>query len=130
MSKLVKLALIGAGNRGQGVFGQYALDMPHRVKFTAVVEPDQAKREFFAANHQVPEGRCEVSWTEASGTQTQLTIKMANKKSFTVPAYFGVRPLNGRFWNFATLSIMYWRFSGCARNARYCLAASTFADPE
>ncbi len=58
MSKLVKLALIGAGNRGQGTFGQYALDMPHRVKFTAVVEPNQEKREFFAANHGLPAERC------------------------------------------------------------------------
>ena len=57
MTRQVKLALIGAGNRGQGIFGQYALDMPHRVKFTAVVEPDRAKRELFAANHKVPPDR-------------------------------------------------------------------------
>jgi predicted dehydrogenase len=58
MDKQVKLALIGAGNRGQGIFGQYALDMPHRVKFTAVVEPDQSKREYFAANHGISPRRC------------------------------------------------------------------------
>ena len=45
MNKEVKLALIGAGNRGQGIFGQYALDMPHRCQFTAVVEPDADKRD-------------------------------------------------------------------------------------
>jgi predicted dehydrogenase len=58
MNKQVKLALIGAGNRGRGIFGQYALDMPHRVKFTAVVEPDRAKRESFAKNHCIAAGRC------------------------------------------------------------------------
>lgn len=58
MHRQIQLALIGAGNRGQGTFGQYALDMPHRAKFTAVVEPDRSKREFFAANHRVPPARC------------------------------------------------------------------------
>lgn len=54
MSKIVKLALVGAGNRGQGIFGQYALDMPHRVRFTHVAEPDDAKRAQFAAHHNIP----------------------------------------------------------------------------
>jgi hypothetical protein len=38
MEKQISLALIGAGNRGSGIFGKYALEMPHRVKFTAVVD--------------------------------------------------------------------------------------------
>jgi predicted dehydrogenase len=53
MNKQVKLALIGAGNRGQGIFGKYAQEMPHRAKFTAVIEPDTAKREFFAGQHNI-----------------------------------------------------------------------------
>lgn len=58
MKKPVKLALIGAGNRGQGIFGQYALDMPHRAKFVAAVEPDKEKRKFFAATHGIPSKNC------------------------------------------------------------------------
>ncbi|MFA6293507.1 MAG: Gfo/Idh/MocA family oxidoreductase [Victivallales bacterium] len=57
MNKQIKFALIGAGNRGQGTYGQYALDLPHRAKFTAVVEPDREKREFFAAKHNIPAER-------------------------------------------------------------------------
>jgi len=57
MKKEIHLALIGAGNRGQGIFGQYALDMPHRVKFTAVAEPDKKKREQFSANHKIAPNR-------------------------------------------------------------------------
>jgi predicted dehydrogenase len=57
MSKQVKLALIGAGNRGQGIFGYYAKEMPHRAKFTAVVEPDKDKRELFAAEHSISNDR-------------------------------------------------------------------------
>ncbi len=57
MSRQIKLALIGAGNRGQGIFGKYALEMPHRAKFTAVVEPDSEKRGLFVANHNIPAER-------------------------------------------------------------------------
>jgi predicted dehydrogenase len=58
MNKQVKLALLGAGNRGQGIFGQYALEMSHRCKFTAVVEPDTEKRAFFAETHNIIQERC------------------------------------------------------------------------
>ena len=54
MSKVVNLALVGAGNRGRGIFGQYALDMPHRVRFTHVAEVDDAKRAEFADQHGIP----------------------------------------------------------------------------
>jgi hypothetical protein len=35
---------------------------------------------------QVPAGQCEVTWTETSGTDVQLTIKTADKKTVTVRA--------------------------------------------
>jgi predicted dehydrogenase len=57
MNRQIQLALIGAGNRGQGIFGKYALDMPHRAAFTAVVEPDRIKRDHFSAQHRIPESR-------------------------------------------------------------------------
>jgi predicted dehydrogenase len=52
--KPVHMALIGAGNRGQGTFGAYALAHPHRARFVAVVEPDEAKRALFAERHRIP----------------------------------------------------------------------------
>ena len=54
MSKPVSMILIGAGNRGCGIFGKYALDMPHRVQFVGVVEPDEKKRAAFAEAHNIP----------------------------------------------------------------------------
>jgi hypothetical protein len=51
----VRMVLVGAGNRGMGIFGQYALDMPHRAKYVAVVEPDKKKRKTFAEKHEIPE---------------------------------------------------------------------------
>ena len=35
---------------------------------------------------QLPQGECNVTWTEASGSQVQLTIKTENKKTVTIPA--------------------------------------------
>ena len=60
----VNLALIGAGNRGSGTFGRYALEMPHRAKFVAVVEPDAAKRESFARAHRIAAERQFASMPE------------------------------------------------------------------
>jgi len=58
MSKIINLALIGAGNRGSGVFGGYALANPHRARFVAVVEPDQEKCRAFATAHGIGADRC------------------------------------------------------------------------
>ena len=54
----LQFALIGAGNRGMGIFANYALEMPHRAKFIAVVEPDPARRHKFAELHQLPPENC------------------------------------------------------------------------
>jgi hypothetical protein len=35
---------------------------------------------------QLPQGHFNVTWTDPSGSQVQLTIKAANKKTITVPA--------------------------------------------
>ncbi len=61
MNTPIRLALIGAGNRGQGVFGQYALDMPQRVAFTHVVEQDPARLARFAQTHAIPSANCFTS---------------------------------------------------------------------
>ena len=34
----------------------------------------------------LPEGHCNVTWTDASGSQVQLTIKTEDKKTITIPA--------------------------------------------
>ena len=35
---------------------------------------------------QLPQGPCNVTWSEASGSQVQLTIKIENKRTITIPA--------------------------------------------
>lgn len=61
---MVKLALIGAGNRGQGIFGQYALDYPHRARFIAVAEPDPEKRKAFASAHGISSENVFDDWRQ------------------------------------------------------------------
>ena len=52
--KQVTSILIGAGLRGGYVYSQYALDHPDEFKVVAVAEPDQERRELFAAKHNIP----------------------------------------------------------------------------
>jgi predicted dehydrogenase len=54
INRPVTSVLIGAGNRGRGIFGQYALDCPHRATFVAVVEPEPSRRTAFAVAHGIP----------------------------------------------------------------------------
>lgn len=37
-------------------------------------------------NVQLPQGHCNVTWIEASGSQVELTIKTEDKKTITIPA--------------------------------------------
>lgn len=53
--KQVTAILIGAGLRGAHVYSQYALEHPDEFKVIAVAEPDQARREEFAAKHCIPD---------------------------------------------------------------------------
>ncbi|MEA3349582.1 MAG: Gfo/Idh/MocA family oxidoreductase [Chloroflexota bacterium] len=50
----IKAILIGAGQRGAGVYGAYALRHPEKIQFVAVAEPDAERRERFAAQHKIP----------------------------------------------------------------------------
>lgn len=61
MSK-IKAALIGAGQRGKDVYGQYALNNPEHIEFVAVAEPNRLKREAFAAMHNIPEACRFETW--------------------------------------------------------------------
>ncbi len=62
MTQPVEMALLGAGNRGTHAYGGYALRNPHKVRFVAVAEPDDARRERFADEHDIPPERRFASW--------------------------------------------------------------------
>ncbi|GIP31848.1 Gfo/Idh/MocA family protein [Paenibacillus sp. J2TS4] len=61
---MIHAALIGAGARGRTSYGPYALKNPREIKFVAVAEPDEQKRELFASQHQIPPERQYASWEQ------------------------------------------------------------------
>lgn len=59
---MVTAVLIGAGQRGMDVYGDYALRSPNELKFVAVAEPDPVRRKKFQTLHQIPEELAFDSW--------------------------------------------------------------------
>ncbi len=53
--KQVTAALIGAGGRGMESYGPYAQMRPDELKFVAVADPDDGRRNKFAELHNIPE---------------------------------------------------------------------------
>jgi len=51
---VVEAVLIGAGQRGRDAFGGFALRNPEELRFIAVAEPNERKRERFAEDHGIP----------------------------------------------------------------------------
>jgi predicted dehydrogenase len=64
MSKLVTIALVGAGSRGLYSYAPYALKYPEVVKIVAVAEPREWYRKQAAELHQIPETAQFSSWQE------------------------------------------------------------------
>ncbi|MCG3148630.1 MAG: Inositol 2-dehydrogenase/D-chiro-inositol 3-dehydrogenase [Verrucomicrobiae bacterium] len=82
--------LIGAGNRGRGTFGQYALDNPLRAKFVAVVEPEPARREAFAAAHKIPTSHC---FESVAGFFARHPAKIADALVVATPGAVRAEPV-------------------------------------
>jgi len=63
MSK-IRVGLIGAGQRGKDIYGNYALVNPEHIEFVAVAEPNEIKRKEFSEKHNIkPEYQFE-SWEQ------------------------------------------------------------------
>lgn len=60
--KKLKLALIGAGQRGTDVYGRYALEHDPDLEFVAVAEPVAERRARFAGQHDLPPEAQYASW--------------------------------------------------------------------
>lgn len=62
--KQITAILLGAGQRGAGVYADYALKFPNELKIVAVAEPRPDRREAFAKAHGIPAENCTESWEE------------------------------------------------------------------
>ncbi|OQB97414.1 MAG: putative oxidoreductase YteT precursor [Spirochaetes bacterium ADurb.Bin110] len=58
----IQSILIGAGNRGAGVYGQFALMHPWLFRFTAIADPNPVRRANFSRQHGIPEEKSADSW--------------------------------------------------------------------
>ncbi|WP_425447642.1 Gfo/Idh/MocA family protein [Dethiothermospora halolimnae] len=58
----IKVALIGAGQRGKDVYGNYALKHSNDIEYVAVAEPNEIKRKEFMKKHGIKEEYAFKSW--------------------------------------------------------------------
>ena len=65
MTAPISLLLFGAGDRGAGAYGQYALRHPDEAHFVAVAESDPKRRASFAKAHRIPPERQFPTWEAA-----------------------------------------------------------------
>lgn len=65
--KPTDVILIGAGARGTHVYGDYASRFPHKLRYVAVAEPDEARRKAFAEKFSIPPEKCFASWEDLIG---------------------------------------------------------------
>jgi len=65
--KQITAILLGAGNRGQWAYGPWALEHPDELKFVAVAEPDEVRREMFCKAHGIPAERSFADWKDLLG---------------------------------------------------------------
>jgi len=73
MSK-VRAILIGAGQRGTFVFGQYALENPEKLQFSAVIEPDSGRRQRFVDQHGLDSAAAFESFDVLEGGRIEADI--------------------------------------------------------
>lgn len=64
MSNPLKIAIIGAGNRGLRTYGQYILEHPEDARVVAVAEPRAWYREEAKRLHRIPEEHVFSDWRE------------------------------------------------------------------
>ena len=64
MKNIVTVVILGAGDRGREVYGQYILEHPGDIKVVAIAELDKEKRKIFAKEHNIAEECRFDSWEQ------------------------------------------------------------------
>ncbi|WP_141502086.1 Gfo/Idh/MocA family protein [Paenibacillus luteus] len=63
--KPITAVLLGAGSRGNFIYGPFAKKYPNDLVFVAVAEPDSQRREAFGTLHNIATEQTFASWEEA-----------------------------------------------------------------
>lgn len=64
MTRPITAVLLGAGNRGMMVYGNFSLKNPDKLKFIAVAEPIKSRRIKFAKLHDIPLSNAFDTWEQ------------------------------------------------------------------
>ncbi len=85
---MITAVLIGAGDRGRNIYGAWALKHSNHLKFTAVAEPRQERRELFAQDHGIPPGNCFNDWEQllSCGKVADVCFVATQDRYHTAPA--------------------------------------------
>ncbi|MGL6154292.1 MAG: Gfo/Idh/MocA family protein [Cetobacterium sp.] len=59
---MLKLAVVGAGNRGRDIYANFILNSTEEAEIVAVAEPNEIKRELMSIEHNIPEENIFDSW--------------------------------------------------------------------
>lgn len=91
--KPYEVLLIGAGNRGAEVYGEWIRSHPESLRITAVAEPLESRRKAAAESHSVPPERQFSSWEEAlSGDRlADVAIVATQDQEHTLPTLAALR---------------------------------------
>ena len=65
----VRIAIIGAGDRGRGTYGRWCLEHPDQARVVAVADPDERRRSTLAAEHGVGGAATFDDWTSLLGAR-------------------------------------------------------------
>jgi predicted dehydrogenase len=86
--KPYEVLLIGAGNRGAEIYGEWIRAHPDLLKITAIAEPVESRRKAVAKSHAIPSSRQFTTWEEALsvGQLGNAAIICTQDQQHTMPA--------------------------------------------
>ncbi len=85
---MVTAILIGAGGRGRGAYGNWALQNKDKMNFVAVADPNEIRRNQFAEEHGIAENKVYKSWENilAQKKMADLCVIATQDQMHTGPA--------------------------------------------
>ena len=63
----IRIAIVGAGDRGRGTYGRWCLEHPELARVVAVADPNGERRAALAADHGLAADRAVADWPELVG---------------------------------------------------------------
>lgn len=90
--KPVRMICLGAGARGMDAYAPYSLLAPDQLKFVAVADPLEQRRNAFAARYGVPESAVFADWKDAldAGIEADAVLVATQDNHHVDPACYAM----------------------------------------